>query len=314
MKKYCQNCKSLGFTLVELLVVIAIIGILVALLLPAVQAAREAGRRTQCTNNLRQFGIAAHTFHDQYKVLPPASVKDIAYGNYAGVVKKFGLGVGTEHSWGALILPFIEQSNLQNQYRFDLTWKDPGNDTTRMAIVDVFNCPSTPNGKRREGASIVGACSDYACNCAIDDGQLYPLGLIEQASDKSPRGAMDLNSLLGFQAVTDGLSNTLLLTEDAGRKTHYITGNKIGGSNITKGFIWLDPDNYFVTDGYDAGGTSSPGSCAINCNNYDEIYGFHPGGANVLIADGSVRLLASQTSIKAVAQLITRAGGEVQSE
>src|SRR5262245_4228022 len=110
-----------AFTLVELLVVIAIIGVLVALLLPAVQSAREAARRMQCSNNVKQVMLAMHHFHDANLVLPPGAVR----GATATVAHtKFSLPVNIKHGWAPFILPFMEQKPLADKYRWDLDWTD----------------------------------------------------------------------------------------------------------------------------------------------------------------------------------------------
>ena len=123
-----KNSRS-GFTLVELLVVIAIIGVLVGLLLPAVQAVREAARRMQCQNNLRQIGIALHNYHSAYQTLPPAYTTD-ANGNRL-------------HSWRTLILPFIEQRALHQQIDLSKPWDDPVNLPISQTVVPTYACPST---------------------------------------------------------------------------------------------------------------------------------------------------------------------------
>ncbi len=120
-----------GFTLVELLVVIAIIGILIALLLPAVQAAREAARRTQCANNLKQVGLALHNYHDVLKVFPPGNITD---GNCCSDLSRI--------TWAISILPYIEQTNLGQRYNYNLPNEDPANAFVREERVPIYECPS----------------------------------------------------------------------------------------------------------------------------------------------------------------------------
>ena len=117
--------RRLGFTLVELLVVIAIIAMLVTLLLPAVQAAREAARRISCMNNMKQLGVAAHNYHDSYKVLPPARHRN--------------------HTWAVKILPFIEQQALYNKYRLDRAWTHADNQPAVSTKIKTFRCASAPS-------------------------------------------------------------------------------------------------------------------------------------------------------------------------
>ena len=139
--------RSRAFTLVELLVVIAIIGILVALLLPAVQAAREAARRISCQNNLKQLGLAIHNYHDTHKALPPTRTSL------------------PRHTWAPFLFPFIEQSNLYDQYNWNVNWNDPRNQPAIATSVSTFRCPSAPGGTGRIDtvrSGIQAAVSDYA--------------------------------------------------------------------------------------------------------------------------------------------------------
>ena len=119
-----------GFTLIELLVVIAIIGLLVALLLPAVQQAREAARRTQCRNNLKQLGLALHNYHDAHSTFPP------------GVVDDDDNLIDAQHSGLALLLPQLDQGPLYRAYDFHRSWRDPVNLVVGRTVVDVFRCPT----------------------------------------------------------------------------------------------------------------------------------------------------------------------------
>src|SRR6188508_3203738 len=146
-KPICSRARgSRAFTLVELLVVIAIIGILVALLLPAIQAAREAVRRTSCSNNLKQIGLALHNHHDVLGYLPPGSIQAAATPQEAHVQLKIPITVN--HGWGALLFPFMEQKNLADQYRFDVDWRDTPNQIVRETHLSMMYCASAPNPKR----------------------------------------------------------------------------------------------------------------------------------------------------------------------
>ena len=134
-----------GFTLVELLVVIAIIGVLVALLLPAVQFAREAARRVQCSNNLRQIGIGIHNFHDAMKMAPPGAVSGASVREPH---TRFSIPTGVEHGWAVFLLPFAENKPIADKYQWNFDWRAPENAVARETRVPIFQCPSTPTATR----------------------------------------------------------------------------------------------------------------------------------------------------------------------
>ena len=171
---------SKGFTLIELLVVIAIIGILVSILLPAVQAAREASRRAQCSNNLRQMGLGLQNYHDVYKSLPPS---------------RWGGSGGRVFSAHGLILPFIEQQNIRDLIDFSQFWDSPINANARAAAVPAFICPSDPQTSLPAGW----AGANYEPN--------------EGSDMTSDTGVMLRSKGMRFADVIDGLSNTALFSE-----------------------------------------------------------------------------------------------------
>lgn len=336
--------QRLAFTLVELLVVIAIIGVLVALLLPAVQAAREAARRTQCSNNMKQIGIGLHNFHDTYLTLPPGRIKEYGSGVPSEAHRKFNIpGMGSadqRHSWAVFMLPFIEQKNLADKYSFQVDWRVAPNNQVYVEHVKSFQCPSTPQQKRFDdftsnGVNVHAACGDYGLANEIEAEELANRALIDSETARLPYGVMMLNGRPGsallsliaagrrdpgeynrlhnFKDITDGTANTMWIVEDAGRPFTYVTGGKRPTPALpnSQGGAWCDDENEFTLDGYQPNGLTKFGPCAVNCNNDNEIYGFHPSGANVLFGDGSVRLLQAGTDIRIVARYITRAGGEV---
>lgn len=309
-----------GFTLVELLVVIAIIGILVALLLPAVQAARESARRSQCSNNLRQLGLAAHNFHDTHKKLPSS-------------VRPAGLTPLPRIAGLTLTLPFLEQTNAYNAYDQSQNWFHTANLPVTTQIIPTFICPSTPEPTRKDGipeaSPWVGnlvAVTDYSPVIGVDR-RLQTAGLV----DKAGEGALPKNNQPRLADIVDGLSNTVLYGESAGRPYVYRKGVQKYGElpiNRTNAGGWARPASDFSVDGSTYDGVSSPGPCALNCTNGEDVGGaafphpyygtegtaeafaFHPGGANFAFADGSVRLLSANLSIREFARLVTRAGGE----
>src|SRR4051812_27790865 len=135
-----------GFTLVELLVVIAIIGVLVALLLPAVQSARESARRMQCSNNIRQIGLALHNFHDTNQCLPPGGVATATGPTVAHT--KFSIPINVIRGWGVFIYPYMEQKSLSDQYNWNKNWHDISNQQVYSTYVKGLICPSSPLPKR----------------------------------------------------------------------------------------------------------------------------------------------------------------------
>ncbi len=288
-----------GFTLIELLVVIAIISILIGLLLPAVQAAREAARRAQCVNHLKQLGLALHGFHDTNRTFPPAFINNGPDGT---------TGFDFVHGWGLFILPYIEQLPLYDLYRWDVALYRPENVTVVATHLNLFQCPSAPEQDRYmtfgpyQLFRTRGACGDYANTLEIDPA----------LANGDSRGVLTPTRTC-LADITDGPQNTILLTEDAGRPRLWQAG-KAGPDQVLPGGPWVAFKNGITLRGSSPDGTMKPGPCAINCTNSSEVYSFHPGGANAVFADGSVRFLRASINIRVLAGLITRAGGEVVSD
>jgi len=313
---------SRGFTLVELLVVIAIIGVLVALLLPAVQFAREAARRTQCGNNLRQLGIAAHTFYDSKRVLPSS-------------IRPGGLTTAPRIAGHTFLLPYIEHSDLYDRYDQTINWYDAGNLPLTSTRVPTFTCPSTQEPGRRDAAPELSpwtatvAITDYSPTIGVDI-RLKNLNLVDEAGT----GILIKNGEPRLADVTDGLSNTILYAESAGRPYVYRKGRLKYGSlpaQRVNGGGWSRPASDFSVDGSTFDGVSTPGPCALNCTNGEdfgstsfpapyygtegtgEAYSFHPTGILVTFGDGSTRFIAESIRIKEFARLVTKDRNEVTS-
>lgn len=320
-KNHSLGVNRRGFTLVELLVVIAIIGVMVGLLLPAVQAAREAARRMQCGNNLKQLSLAMHNYESTYKTLPPSR---ITTGN-------------SRHSWSAFMLPFIEQTQVYDIYNFNVRWSDPLNYPATAITVPAFICPSTPGSRLAPNAAAQTAHvttppgghfgpSDYSStnelrrSFYVANGIPLPGGIL-----RGMPGAMDRNRPTRFSDIIDGLSNTMLFAERAGRPEIYVIRKRPTGTVVVDGWGWADFDNTSGSvNGASADGTllnqtasSSPfattvhGTCAVNCTNNSEYYSFHPGGINMSLVDGSVRFLSDSVSAQILGAVVTRAGGEI---
>ncbi len=286
-----------GFTLIELLVVIAIIAILIALLLPAVQAARESARRMSCSNNLKQLGIGLHNYLETHKRFPPSRVR---WGSGASRVT---------HGWNVLLMPFIEQSAIHDRYNFDVNWYDPLNETIAQTTVATLVCPSSPNGGELLDNTSGGTKSragDYMALAGYyDPVQMTPdtaNGLMHDANGR-PRD------------VTDGLTNTICVSELSGRPHFYAAGKQVG--DWPSGYTWAaewgswaSPQRVFYV-GWSHDGLTNRGPCAMNCSNIEGIYSFHPGGANTLLGDGSVQFLSETMAVTVVYRMVDPADGTV---
>jgi prepilin-type N-terminal cleavage/methylation domain-containing protein/prepilin-type processing-associated H-X9-DG protein len=280
-----------GFTLIELLVVIAIIGVLIALLLPAVQAAREAARRAQCVNNLKQVGIALHSYHDTHAVLPPGYT-------YVSGYATGGFG------WAAMILPQLEQPSLFHSLNFDLPpWSYP-NTTACTVRLSTYQCPTdytvTADYLSREGFQY--ARSSYVANFGPYDLDVVPQDL---------SGVFSRNSSTRFAAMTDGLSGTLFASE----RTNALFTSVVGSDNhFDLETVWPGAIKEIPSD--DHGHTTLfQAAYTIGSPFWDDrnVMSFHPGGSNYLFGDGSVKFIKISISIPIYQALGSRAGGEVVS-
>ncbi len=332
-----------GFTLVELLVVIAIIGILIGLLLPAINAAREAGRRAQCTNNLKQVGLAVINYEGVNGAFPSA-FKLLPHADTAAPS-----GTGT---YGAsafvLILPYMENGGIFKQIDIGKAALNPVNMPPKNAAystaIPTFLCPSSP-GKPTVDYSAEQGNSFNNFGVSVS----FPPGLIFGRSDYAPDAGMqaDLPGIsinagasiiaeppdgpVRIAQITDGTSHTFMVEEDAGRPGWYGSNGlaAVPGYTATPGTApqgggaWADPLNYIATNGSDPSGSgiaagggfmgipATPWSCANGCSNDSEIFAFHPGGSNVVFGDGSVQFVTNGLAMSQMQALLSRAGGEI---
>lgn len=268
-----------AFTLVELLVVIAIIGVLVALLLPAIQYAREAARRAQCTNHLHNIGVALHNFHDVHGHLPAGWLADAPDGEP-------GWG------WGAYLLHYLEQNSLlDSQIDLEAHIDEPENDGARQTPIPIFLCPSDANGKGR--VMLTGLHTPL-----FEVGRSNYVGVFgtEEIEDNPSHGDGTFfhNSWIRFADIRDGLSHTLLVGE---RSSRY-------GNSTWVGMV------HGATDAM----ARVVGSCDHVPNDphahFEDFGSYHATGANFVLGDGSVRIIGSDIDLSVYRGLATRSGGE----
>ena len=298
MTQKVSRRSSSGFTLIELLVVIAIIAVLIALLLPAVQQAREAARRTQCKNHLRQIGLAIHNYHDVFQTIPPGWVG--VTSNLVDVQGVNGWG------WAARLLPHLEQTALYNSINFDVPVGSPANSTPRKRAIAIFRCPSDV-GPEMWTTNAAGTSNPLAEVAAATYSGVFGKDEIEECDGLSvgeschSDGLFYLNSFIRFSDVTDGLSSTLMVGERLTRPNHgwfYTWTGVISGGEDPIIRILGDTD---ITPNRDQ-------------VHMDEFASYHTGGAQFVMGDGAVRFVSNSIDLNLYRGLASRAGGEVVGE
>src|SRR5262245_20176594 len=222
-----KRSRQWGFTLIELLVVIAIIGILIALLLPAVQKVRETASRATCTNNLKQIGLALPGYHDVKLQFPPSDTS-----------------TGKNHSWVPFILPYLEQDPLYKRYKFNKNWYAPSNRKVVATQLRIFQCPSVPDWNRVDSTFTPNAaCIDYNATKGVSP-DLVQIGLVRPTN---LRGVMVKNQGTRMTQITDGTSNTIMVVEDASRPLLYNADKLVAG--YAPGGPWADELGAFYLNG-----------------------------------------------------------------
>lgn len=308
-----------GFTLVELLVVIAIIGVLIALLLPAVQQAREAARRSSCQNNLKQLGLACHMYHDTYQYLP--------FGEAGTVTWKLG------------VLPYLEQSNLSDQFDWKVSFKSTddtvNSNALRNIFVSAFNCPSNVKPKNGNNAygynprnhqyhsyvGINGAVNEAAPSNNADSGRCRKI-----YGWKCDNGAFMYNEITGFHSITDGTSNTLLIGEVSGRDLtvdnqdffYGLYGGWAGSGSVETFYDSGDWGGGGIVTIQDAPNANCNHRADFNCNtSYVTsvmINSEHPGGAQFAQVDGSVSFVTDTIDLISFRRMAMKSDGLVISQ
>ncbi len=297
-----------GFTLIELLVVIAIIAILIALLLPAVQQAREAARRSQCQNNLKQLGLALHNYHDVHKVFPPGEI-GVRLSDGSTQFRDANSPVNLI-GWSCFILPYMDQANLYNSIgstvfsaSFGAAWYSSSTvSTLGQTPLSAFACPSDPMGLVNTDMGGWGK-SNYG-GCA---GGTTQASGIRPTTSASCKGVFYINSSTRIRDITDGTSNTILLgerTTEGGQKGTIWIGQRTDVGWGYAEYVYLNLLN--DTTEHRINGTGYNG---------DAYSSSHEGGAQFLLGDGAVRFISENVNHAATAiNLANRADGNVVAE
>jgi len=289
-----------GFTLIELLSVVAIISVLIALLLPAIQSSREQARRFQCSNNLLQLSLATHNYLSAHRVFPPGSV------NEKGPVDNGASGYKV--GWTVQILPFLEQRNLWNQFNFRVGTYDSSNVTVQRHHLNSFSCPSDPSPAQMPGSSYAGCYHDA-----------------ESPIDRNNTGVLFLNSKIQLDDITDGAAYTILIGE--GRRSRspwgWARGNRSTLRNTghpinSKGALYTPTliESIERQPGEEAEPEPDPVAAPDEPDPQDPTLwyvggfsSFHPGGANFVFCDGSVRFVKQRLNAGIFRALGNRADG-----
>lgn len=299
-----------GFTLIELLVVIAIIAVLIALLLPAVQQAREAARRSQCKNNLKQIGLAIHNYENTYTRLPICQF-------WAQQTPTATINT----TWSLGLLPYLDQASIANQWNYSLGFSQAPNLALAATPLAVFKCPSsvaTPVFAWKTTTTYTGLALGDVINLGINE---YACVSADQTDSTNDRPGMfpynaAVNNSVKLSEVTDGLSNTMAISELAGGGANY--NRKLQVIATVPPLNWRNwaTFNRLALRGFSYDGlTQYGGNCVVNCSsNNGNMFSFHTGGAHATMGDGAVRFISENIDVTTISRLVKRADGEVMGE
>lgn len=303
-----------GFTLVELLVVIAIIGVLIALLLPAVQAARAAARQTSCRNNMRQIGIALHNYHNAHQTLPSGWIGIDAITRRASVQGEPGW------AWGALLLPYLEQqASATSVVRYERPVMDDSHETARTWVLSVFKCPADvgedvfdlhaedehdhehdedEDDHEEEHGEILAqlAAANYVGSFGTTD--IHPCSHLPVGQSCNSNGIFYHNSTTRFRDIRDGLSQTFMVGERWSEHGRSAWIGIVPEGEETLSRIVGTTDHVPNHEG----------------GHFDDFGSYHSGGCHFVLADGSVHFIASTIELTVYQSLATRSDADVVGE
>ncbi len=306
-----------GLTLIEITIVVIVIGILAAILLPAIGTVREGARRTNCVNQMRQLGLGFQNYENRHSRFPPAKTTTSH--------EKYG-----RHNALMFILPYLELDYISDKIDLTKNWNEGANEDIAKQHVYLFLCPSAPY---RDPANNYDA-TDYTVAYKIDEGLLYDdlkgigygvdLAAIEDEDERNAtedneraaleRGLLGVDTSTTHSEISDGIGNTFMMVERAGLPYLYKDG-KQQPTNYTSRMRWAPYTTPFsITDMYyDPTGSEEgqKGWKIMNRKNSQEIYSFHPGGAVFLYGDGAVQFESESMDPVTFANLFTRDGGEI---
>jgi len=334
IKRSLRPSRAKGFTLIELLVVIAIIAVLIALLLPAVQQAREAARRSQCKNNLKQLGLALHNYHDVHSIFPPATI-NAGFENCNRTIPQGGQLLG--HTCYQMLLPFLDQANLYNRFNFNLPsgkgkhTNCPGTGpsvTITAATTDqyslvtsqvpVFGCPSDPGNARcaaSQGATYdaLGAYKTTYGVASNTNGGGFSGPWPQYTS--TAKGALGPNGAARFRDITDGTSNTMIFVETRYTKTAAGATAGSGQAPYEFGPYWNAAAwTFFILPGVASYALNKPRNPDGPLSYAWGSGSYHTGGGQIVMGDGSVRFLSQNINLSTVGAIVSVAGNEVVGE